>query len=342
MELEKMKLLEKYKKSLLIYLTRYLYHHAGIVSKDAGRFLRKSFGRWYFEGIRSGKIVKFIPQEDIVDKQDLMYIFKKVNREYVTYKPFHFKFDLNYKHMEEKSLKVQKINTEDKKIIFQIDKYKYTISLIQYGRLRDLYLGPPGYLDESIMILLIYYGFIGSKNNHLSIPPSLISGKTIELFGSPLNTCALHYCSPLDIDRRFGSLGSFFNFKFKEGTYLANPPFVEGIMTEMANILYKALNSILNLTIYVVIPVWNEGAILRGVTFKAWELLQTSPFLNDYKVLEQFEFPFYDYYDDKYIPVTNTYLMVFSNKKEEFTLDDMVEKWRTFKDNIIDLKSLKS
>ena len=337
-ELKQIKRLEKYKKSLFSYLVKYFACHAEIPVKDAVRIVRKSFSRWYFDGIRNGKVVDFVPQEDIVCPQDLKYIFQKVGKVYVTYKPFVFYF---HKHISDDTWSepvVDRIySPETKTMTFHIDKYNYSISLIQYGRLRDLYLGPPGYLDDSIMMLLLRYGFIGSKNNHLSVPPPLIRGGMIELFGSPLNTCSSHYCSPLAVDKRFGSLGSFFNHKFRPGNYLANPPFVADVMTSMSKKLLLGLEEVKNLTIYVVIPVWDEGATLRGLTYEAWDILKESPYLRDHRLLDQFSYPFYDYYNDQYIPVSDTHFILLSNNKGfQGDLTSFVDKWGAFKEKIVD------
>ena len=336
-ELKQIKRLEKYKKSLFSYLVKYFVYHAEIPVKDAVRIVRKSFSRWYFDGIRNGKVVDFVPQEDIVCPQDLKYIFQKVGKVYVTYKPFVFYF---HKHISDDTWSepvVDRIySPETKTMTFHIDKYNYSISLIQYGRLRDLYLGPPGYLDDSIMMLLLRYGFIGSKNNHLSVPPPLLKGGMIELFGSPLNTCSSHYCSPLAVDKRFGSLGSFFNHKFRPGNYLANPPFVADVMTSMSKKLLLGLEEVKNLTIYVVIPVWDEGATLRGLTYEAWDMLKESPYLRDHRLLDQFSYPFYDYYNDQYIPVSDTHFILLSNNKGfQGDLTSFVDKWGTFKEKIV-------
>ena len=338
-ELEKIKRLEKYKKGLFSYIVKYLVTCAEIPPKDAVRIARKSFGRWYFDGIRNGKVIDFTPKEDIVCARDLKYIFQKVEKDYVPYKPFIFYF---YKHksssIPEEPIVERRNSPETSKMTFQVDKYNYSISIIQYGRLRDLYIGPPGYLDDSIMMLLIHYGFIGSKNNHLSVPPSLIGGGVTELFGSPLNTCTPQYCSPLSVDKRFGSLGSFFDYQFRPGVYLANPPFVADVMTAMSETLLLCLDAVKNVTIYVVIPVWDVGATLRGVTYEAWDILKESPYLKDHRLLDQFSYPFYDYYNDQYIPVSDTHFILLSNDSTfQEDLSPFIDKWGAFKDKIISL-----
>nr|QBK92298.1 MAG: phosphorylated CTD interacting factor 1 WW domain protein [Pithovirus LCPAC304] len=334
-ELEKIKALEKYKKGLFSYLTRYLCTFLEIRSKDAYRIVRKSFGSWYFDGIRNGKIVDFLPITDIVRERDLKYLFKKLDKTYEPYKPFHFVFRIHTHRGYRPTIK-KYLSEKDQKVTFETEDYKYTISILQYGRLRDLYRGPPGYLNECIMIMQLRYGFIGTKNNHLSVPPSLIRPTTIELFGSPLNTCCDRYCSPFSIDKRFGSMGSFFDYTFQSGTYLANPPFIEDVMTEMSQKLVTALDTVTNVTIYVILPMWDEEAVARGLTYDAWNLLKDSDYLKDHHILGQFAYPFYDYYDNKYIPVSDVHLILLSNVETVDTglMEDLMERWHVLQAKI--------
>lgn len=56
-------------------------------------------------------------------------------------------------------------------------------------------------------------------------------GVQLECFASPLNCRFDQYCSAFpDVDAPFGSLGSFFSFAPKEGSFEANPPFVPDVM----------------------------------------------------------------------------------------------------------------
>ena len=49
----------------------------------------------------------------------------------------------------------------------------------------------------------------------------------MECFASPLNCYCPRFCSAFpDTDSVFGSVGSFFDFEFVEGSFEANPPFV--------------------------------------------------------------------------------------------------------------------
>lgn len=373
-ELEKIVELEKYKKGFLCYLSRYLHVSFGLEYKYAQKYANKSFGSWFLDGIRNGKIVDFLPTEDILRIRDLKYLARKIGKDYggegpnsiPSYRCFVFVFKLKRKrHIHYSPNVIKTISPDGMKVTLkinnpqpksynrgkrdensnthyprkfpQLQERSITIQRFQYHRLEKLYKGPPGFLDDNVFILLMQYNFIGTKNNHLSVPPQLLSAGTTELFGSPLNTISNRYCSALPIDRAFGSRGSFFDMIFTPGTYLANPPFIEDIMNEMVRKLLHALDNVRDLIIFVVMPVWDEGAKERGVGYTAWDVIKESPYLRGHKLLYQDEYPFYDYYRDEYIPVCDTNLSLLSNVSnpdiQEY-LEGMVRKWNCFRNLI--------
>lgn len=375
-ELEKIIELEKYKRGFLSYITRYLHIAFELDYKYAKKLSIKYFGSWFLDAMRIGKVVNFLPVEDIVRIKDLKYLAYRMGKVYgeknnekaciPEYKPFVFVFKFNrYRSRFHKySPKVKTIISPDKKYItfevnehFMKQKPKYdleystestiqdnagnpddntrslSIHMLQYKRLRKLYKGPPGFVDDNIFILLMKYNFIGTRNNHLSVPPSLINSGMTELFGSPLNTISKNYCSALHIDKAFGSKGSFFNTEFTAGMYLANPPFVEDIMIDMTEKILKALDNVKGLIIFVVIPVWSEGAEERGVTYIPLDLIKDSEYLRSHKILKQDDYPFYDYYRDIYVSVTDFHLILLTNITnpdiEEY-MRGIMKKWNQF------------
>ena len=63
-----------------------------------------------------------------------------------------------------------------------------------------------------------------------------------ECFASPLNSRYPHFCSAFpDTDAPFGSVGSFFNFKPRAGSFEANPPFVPNLILKMAEHMHQLL-----------------------------------------------------------------------------------------------------
>lgn len=98
-----------------------------------------------------------------------------------------------------------------------------------------------------------------------------------ECFASPLNCTLSRYCSvALDTDRFFGSMGDFFIFSGKcpqignpeiysvipQGSYEANPPFVEEVMNNMAQhieyLLELAESHQMPLSFCIIVPGWDD------------------------------------------------------------------------------------
>lgn len=114
---------------------------------------------------------------------------------------------------------------------------------------------------------------------HAAIPSAVFQclqdrlGVTVECFASPLNATLSQYCSMFpDTDAVFGSKGSFFDFEPTEGSFEANPPFVEEILVlmieRMAMLLDKASGP---MSFCVFLASWTDTP--------AWPLLQHSPFM---------------------------------------------------------------
>jgi phosphorylated CTD-interacting factor 1 len=78
-----------------------------------------------------------------------------------------------------------------------------------------------------------------------------------ECFASPLN-CTLtnsYYSGFYDVDRFFGSKGSFFSIGDLKGSFEANPPFIEEIMYMMTlHILDLLKNSTDSMSFFIILP----------------------------------------------------------------------------------------
>lgn len=108
---------------------------------------------------------------------------------------------------------------------------------------------------------------------------SSLLGLTVECFASPINAHCESFCSAFyDIDKVFGSIGSFFNFSSVSGSFQANPPFVPAIVSSMAIHMNNLLaNSSEPLSFIIVLPDWGRES--RSVfERKAFETIQGSRF----------------------------------------------------------------
>jgi len=96
-----------------------------------------------------------------------------------------------------------------------------------------------------------------------------------ELFASPLNCRYDVFCSAhADVDAPFGSLGSFFAFAPRDGSFEVNPPFVSALVARVAarleSLLADAEARGAALSFAVITPYWPRRA--------AWEALAGSAF----------------------------------------------------------------
>ena len=95
-----------------------------------------------------------------------------------------------------------------------------------------------------------------------------------ELFASPLNARFPTFCSAApDVDAPFGSVGSFFGTAPRRGAYLANPPFVDALVTAMAERMRALLDLACahgrRLTFLVILPHWPDK--------QCWQALSALP-----------------------------------------------------------------
>ncbi len=280
------------------------------------KFLSDSFSRWYINSLESGDV--FFPEHNlvIIGIDDIKYANKEK------------KLSFNVVFIIKKS---EEIHKKYKMLCLTIEesypnKFSNMITARQEKRLRNLYIKNNGGIDEHFYFyrnkLLALYNLIGANNMHLSIPPIF---KGIELFGSPLNTHNDKYCSPFSIEKKFGSLGSFWEYCFNQnGIYLCNPPFDESIIHRMCVKLLEDLkNTEYNVVVIITIPVWDTASQSKlkiknyGLKFKGYECLVNTSFLRERDILDKNKYPYYNYYTDKLVPASYTHLLILSNIREE-------------------------
>ena len=85
-------------------------------------------------------------------------------------------------------------------------------------------------------------------------------GVSHECFASPLNAYYPNFCSLyFDTDQFFGSKGSFFNFFPTEGSFEANPPFVDETMTANVKHITACLEASQKpLCFVIIVPGWDD------------------------------------------------------------------------------------
>lgn len=180
---------------------------------------------------------------------------------------------------------------------------------------------PTNIINNLIFILFLKYKLLNSHNQQLSVIPEfyLELKKTttlkFELFGSAINTILPNYCSLFyNIEKYFGSKGSFFKFNFNEGFYVANPPYDELIMKNMTKRLIKILdNTIYPLSILLIIPCWDKNENKYG-KFDTIELLKKTSYIKLQKKIFKRNTKFFNYLSNQFISPVDVYFILLQNK----------------------------
>lgn len=199
--------------------------------------------------------------------------------------------------------------------------------------------------DKLIWIILFRYQLLSSNNNQLAVLPNILNkmekdfNLKFETFGSAINTNTKNFCSLYyDVERYFGSVGSFFNTKFLEGCYSFNPPYQKDIIDNGIKKILNCLNdsNILNLklTFLITIPIWdiegkNKMKELKSennnnkINYKDMEIIKVvknSKYFQGLRMISKNDFTYIDYnfHLFKNTTIQNTYLIVLSNFKNNY------------------------
>ena len=190
-------------------------------------YFKRAFVRWIFNAIRKSKnpFTEVIRASDFVSESDVTYFFEKnANLRVKSSLIKSSSVELDWSWLDAYFQRVHQLSMpraerklevfRQEAVVFKYASRMHSISLKQYENAKRLYTGDPNELDARVMMLLSRYDACGTTKNHCSVPPQMvkyINAKT-ELFGSPFNTCTSQYCSPFyDLEKDFGSLGSFFD-----------------------------------------------------------------------------------------------------------------------------------
>jgi len=215
---------------------------------------------------------------------------------------------------------------------------RFNITVRQYERLRQLYRGKPGYFHDAAHDLLERYHFFGGLNGHLAMPPRLYPESATELFGTPLNT-SHPFCSPFAAEVvLWSSLGSFFDCELKTGFYTANPIFDDAVMERMAARLVQQLKAAQErgdrIDVLITLPIWDpatqiEMGLENSLTdFVALDRLRSCAFFKQSQTMRKAACPYFDYFSEQYVPVSNTHLILLSNyDPSPFSVKLLAEDW---------------
>jgi hypothetical protein len=143
--------------------------------------------------------------------------------------------------------------------------------------------------EEVLFCLLCRYDMLQGAGLQASLPGGVLDvllehlDCRMECFASPLNCRNQNFGSAFDLDRFFGSIGSFFTCNFDAGgCYQANPPFCEelihGMCKKMDEDLQHTQKSKTALMFVIFVPVWKES--------KGYKSLTGSKFLTEHVVMQ--------------------------------------------------------
>tara|TARA_R110001599_G_scaffold2762_4_gene15064 strand:- start:15354 stop:16598 length:1245 start_codon:yes stop_codon:yes gene_type:complete len=215
---------------------------------------------------------------------------------------------------------------------------KYMINVKQYRHLLNSYVGERNLFHNRITIMISRYYACGGLRNHFSVPPEVIdyTGAQTELFGSPFNTHLDQFCSPFhDVEFYFGSMGSFFDFEMKTGTYILNPPYDEELIEDAMVKVISALETNQEITVICVIPMWDiesqeiyKGGAHSERDFECIKRMTNSSFCQSNTILSYTTHKFYDYYETKNIYISDVHLIIMTNTRYHLSATEISNRWK--------------
>ena len=207
----------------------------------------------------------------------------------------------------------------------------------QYEILREKYTGKSNKFDFYVWCILYRYQLLGSNNNQLAVLPRIMDnlkkdfGLCFECFASVINSHFEHFNSLYyDIEKYFGSYGSFFNMIPIEGTFGFNPPYQLDIIDKgidrIVKFLFKAKQGRKKLTFIITIPIWDSIGkkeigceTIQYSEFNAMKVIRKSQFLRKIKMISKNDFTYKDhnFHLFKNTTIQNTYIIILSTENLE-------------------------
>uniref|UniRef100_A0A6C0CFG8 PCIF1 WW domain-containing protein n=1 Tax=viral metagenome TaxID=1070528 RepID=A0A6C0CFG8_9ZZZZ len=326
-------------------------------SDKVRRYFERAFVRWVFNAIRANKnpFTSPIEWDDFVSQKDIAYLLQRdpalnhIDISKLDWTWISTRFQTIHSVAHNLEAKDSPSRVEVKKdarhvtlrYVWSEDGWKrpleYSLSLKHYENIKMLYQGPLNKFHDYLLITFARYAACGATNNHCSAPPDVIvfCGAKTELFGSPVNAVTQQYCSPFeDIEKYFGSLGSFFNFRISAGIYFMNPPYDEDLILSAMQKIIAVFKTTIPITVVMVIPMWDvsgqekyRGRVHIVKEYEALELIEKSGFIRSKTVLGYQSHLFFDYYTDCYKVIADTYLIVASNTDYQISALEISTKW---------------
>ncbi len=205
------------------------------------------------------------------------------------------------------------------------------------------YNGPKNKFDEIFWTIIYRYQLLGSNNHQLAVLPNIMSKMLLdynlnfECFASAINNTFPNFCSIYwDLEKYFGSVGSFFNIIPIKGTFGFNPPYQKDIIETGVHKLFNFLEQTTeNLTFIITIPIWDSYGrnIMKQMfnnelekqnidygDFLIMKEIRESKFFKKLRMIPKEKFTYVDHNFELYKNKTiqNTYVIILSNSSMDF------------------------
>jgi hypothetical protein len=346
-----------------VYLLKKIRNYFYDVIKKKTKTLKKKiissiFSRWYFSQFINGKcfqdplIVSPISiatvKDDIEYQQKNGFTTVKVSNEFYNnfFRKLKTKCDSSIREIKKikKLDKYQITQVTDDNIItlsLHINNKSYDVAIEKrvYLKLKLKYNSKDYELNTLLWCLINRYTVLKIYNLQLAVHPDLYKkiheelGVNFELFASSINHYYDNYCSLFyDIEKYFGSKGSFFGMKLYSGFYSFNPPFDELLMVKAVEHIIKQLkNTKKELAFFITIPVWDKASMLKlklkyipkhVPKYKALDKLKQSGMIRYHKIYKRENFPYFDYVTSEVKHVANTHVIILANYKLKKSIQD--------------------
>ena len=237
-----------------------------------------------------------------------------------------------------------KYNIRDKRLQNILDNILIPISI--YNKLTNIYTGNKEEIDNYIWAIIYRYQLLGSNNHQLAVLPNIMGrlkqdfNLNFECFASTINSTFNNYCSIYyDLEKWFGSVGSFFDIIPIKGTFGFNPPYQTDIITTgLTKILNFLNNTDEDLTFIITIPIWDakgkkimlekyNNEKYNNIDYGEFKIIDTvlsSKYFKEHKMISKDQFTYIDHnfllFKNK--TIQNTYVIILSNITINNTLKD--------------------
>jgi hypothetical protein len=284
-----------------------------------------------------------IKLNNYIDSSNPIDMYKKIiyqerNNETIAF----YKFVISIKHISN-----NKLNNIINNIILPIK---------QYDIMKQRYNGNIEDLDTIIWIILYRYQLLSSNNNQLAILQNILDQMkndfdlSYECFASGINGSLTNYSSIFyDVEKYFGSMGSYYNIVPIKGTFSFNPPYQYDIINNGILQMIKHLdNTQEDLSFIITIPIWdlegkkymednmmkNNNNIINYEEFIIMNIIKQSKYFKGLRMISKDNFTYFDhnFYLYKNKTIQNTYVIIMSNTNNEMISTINGYDFYTYKD----------